>query len=269
MPVDGRTGGDDAVVVLGVALRFHQSLATARRAAHEIGSARGLAVERLRQRLTHHRHLMDAEVRVVLDGMPVQPAVSSQGKAPATPFVSGVGGGCRVARTQRPAQAIGIPAEIPTPAGSLEPPIPALRGQGDEHLHPTPRGGMSHGRSDTAGPVRGVELDRIDGRVRERDLGQVLVRDHRRAVREGRLGRRLADLGTSDGGWECEQDGEYPQAMSREPQDRRKGHCKRCELRSMGSSRLSLMKHSTAGSRGANWLYASRQAGRRADHGHG
>src|SRR6516164_4368476 len=126
MPVDGRTGGDDAVVVLRIALRFHQSLATARRAAHEIGIARAFAVERLRQRLTHHGHLMDAEVRVVLDGMPVQPTVSSQGKAPATPLVSGVGGGRRVARTQRPAQTIGIPARISTPAGSVEPPIPTL-----------------------------------------------------------------------------------------------------------------------------------------------
>ena len=41
------------------------------------------------------------------------------------------------------------------------------------------------------------------------------------------LGGDLADLGTSDGGRECDQDGEYPDAMSREPQDRRKGHCKR------------------------------------------
>src|SRR5262245_16089829 len=32
---------------------------------------------------------------------------------------------------------------------------------------------------------------------------------------------------------------------------------------------LSLMKHSTADNRGAHWLSASRQAGRRADHGDG
>jgi hypothetical protein len=86
---------------------------------------------------------------------------------------------------------------------------------------------MRHGRPDAAGPVCVVELDRINGHVRERDLGQALVRDHRRVVREGRLGRDLADLGTSDGGRECDQDGEYPDAMSREAQRRRKGHCKR------------------------------------------
>jgi len=86
---------------------------------------------------------------------------------------------------------------------------------------------MRHGRPDAAGPVCVVELDRINGRVQERDLGQALVRDHRRVVFEDRLGRGFGDLGTSGGGRECDQEDEYPDAMSREAQRRGKGHCER------------------------------------------
>ena len=130
MPVDGRTGGEDAVVVLRVALRLHQSLATARRAAHEIGIARGLAVERLRQRLAHHRHLVDAEVRIVLDGMPVQPAVGAQGEAPAAPFVAGVGGGCREAQNVT---------------------VRSSRWDSRPHIHPRRSPGTSHSNPSWAG----------------------------------------------------------------------------------------------------------------------
>src|SRR5262249_25405255 len=103
-----------------------------------------------------------------------------------------------------PLKPLGFPPTHPPPPVPRTRPVQPVRGRGGEHRDPAPGGGVRHGRRGGAGPVRGVELDRIDGRVRERDLGQVLVGDHRRAVRDGRPGRGLADLGTSDGGRESD-----------------------------------------------------------------
>ena len=85
VPVDRRRRRHDAVVILRIALRLHQPLASAGGAAVEVGILRRHAVHRLRQRLAGDGHLVNADVRVVADGLPVQPAVGVERKVAAPP----------------------------------------------------------------------------------------------------------------------------------------------------------------------------------------
>jgi hypothetical protein len=64
--------GDDAVVVAGIALRGHDALSPARRAAFVIGIVEWLDVEHVDEPFRFHGHVMQRAVREVDDllGMP-------------------------------------------------------------------------------------------------------------------------------------------------------------------------------------------------------
>ena len=63
------------VEVVGEALRFHESLPAAGRAADKVSIARGLAVEGFGERLAQHGHLVNAKIGVVHNALPVLAAV--------------------------------------------------------------------------------------------------------------------------------------------------------------------------------------------------
>src|SRR6266545_4679300 len=136
MPVDGRTGRNDAVIIVRVTLRFHQSLASTGRATHKIGIARSLAIERLCERLANDGHFMDAEVGIVHDGLPVQPPVRVERKAPASALVTGIGCARGVTLSHWSTQAPCTSAGKSTPAVSAKSSVPICRGQADENLDP-------------------------------------------------------------------------------------------------------------------------------------
>ena len=199
--------------------------------------------------------------------MPVQPAVGPRAssrsplrgrcrwrppRSPGVPAVQGTG----FPPTYRPRRSPGIARSSPSWAGRRTP------------SPDTPRG-MRHGRPDAAGPARGVEFDRIDGRVRSADLGQVLVRDHRLAVREGGPGRGLADLGTSDGRRECDEENRYPEMMPHEGQREKKDDAMRASRVAGIIWAESFMKHAPADPRGADGPRAPWRTGRRVDPGYG
>src|SRR5688572_16411560 len=91
MPVDRRTTGHDAVIIFGETLRLHQTLAPSRGAADEIGVSRRFAVEGLRERFAHNGHVVDAEIGIVPDQLPIEPAVLVESKFAAAAFVASVG----------------------------------------------------------------------------------------------------------------------------------------------------------------------------------
>ncbi len=64
-PVVGGRSGEDAIVILGITLGFHQRLAASVRASREIGPFQRLAVERLHDALGIHCHLVNAAIAVV------------------------------------------------------------------------------------------------------------------------------------------------------------------------------------------------------------
>ena len=97
-PIVGGRAGDDAVVIVGVALRFHQGLAAAVGAGAEIGPFGIVAVEGVQDGLGFHGGLVNGAIAEVGDlfGMVERP-----GRVGAAGVVAGVGGGGGVAWPRR------------------------------------------------------------------------------------------------------------------------------------------------------------------------
>src|SRR2546427_6782707 len=136
MPVDRRAGRNDPIIIIRVTLRFHQSLAPTRRATHEIGIARSLAIENLRERFAHHGHFMDAEIGIVLDRLPVKTPVRVERKAAAAALVTGVGCPRSVTLDDRSAQAACAASGKSATAVSSKSSVPIRRAQADEYCDP-------------------------------------------------------------------------------------------------------------------------------------
>ncbi len=119
VPVDRRRRRHDAVVVLRIALRLHEPLASAGRAPVEVGILRGHAVHRLRERLAGHGHLVNADVRDVADRLPVQAGRSHRARSVPLRLRARR----RLRRRQSPAPPVGSrpPAFPPT---NPPPPVP-------------------------------------------------------------------------------------------------------------------------------------------------
>ncbi len=125
-PVVGGRAGDDAVVVVGIALRFLQPLLAARRASVPVGISRVLVVERRDDGLGLERHLVHRAISEVSHflGMSKREA-AIQGTA----GVPGVGAGRGVAFLERfHKSGIGDGASPAPVADALEFSVPAMHG---------------------------------------------------------------------------------------------------------------------------------------------
>src|ERR1700735_4634238 len=93
-PVVCGSDGQDAVIVFGIALCFHQRLTPAIRAVRKIGMLRRVAVKSLDRRFAYYRHLVNGTVCEVdnLLGMPQRPS-----RVGALCCMAGVGGGRGIA----------------------------------------------------------------------------------------------------------------------------------------------------------------------------
>ena len=203
MPIDRRTSRDDPIIIIRVTLRFHQSLPPARRAADKIGIARRLAIERLRECLAHDVHLMDAEIGVVLDRLPVEPSVGVERKAAAAALVTGVRGACGVTLSHRPAQAAGASSGKSAPAVSAKPSVPIGGGQADENLDAITGRRMCDCGRNAARSVGRIERGGIDHGIGNRNFRQALARAYRRRVGVNRFWRSLRGSDKSDADREC------------------------------------------------------------------
>ena len=126
-PVDGRRGRQDPVVVVRVALRLGQALTPAGRAAVEVGVAGRPSVEGGGDRLADHGHVVDAQIRVVADELPVEAVVGVEGERTAPADVSGVGRAGGVALPDRCGQRLRAAAGVATAPDALEPAVPSGR----------------------------------------------------------------------------------------------------------------------------------------------
>ena len=168
----GERAGDDAVVVVGIALRLHQGHAAAGRAALEIRVLRAAIVERLHELLALQRHLVGGAVAEVDHLLRV-----ADGPRAALILVSGVGAGGRVAEAQRLRHLVRQPLNRsgePAVADPHELAVP-LPGRRQPHLH----------------------VDQRVGRRLQHDL-HAAVRGNRR-WRTCRGGRRRSRSATSRG----------------------------------------------------------------------
>jgi hypothetical protein len=160
-PVDGRRTRDDAVIVGRIALGFHQGLSATGRAAREIGTARGRAVEGLGQRLACLGHLMDADVRIVADQLPVEPAIGRQRETAAAAFMSGIGRACREALRGGLIDAVGAAAHEAAAARAEIAAVPARERNADPDRHAvTDRWMRGHGSDAADVAVDDRRLDR-------------------------------------------------------------------------------------------------------------
>ena len=89
-PIVGGRAGDDAVVILGVALGFHERLAAAVGAGAEVGALRALAVEGVQDGLGFHGRFVDGAIAEVGDLLGV---IERPGGIGAAGMVAGIGGG--------------------------------------------------------------------------------------------------------------------------------------------------------------------------------
>ena len=196
----------DAVVILGIALRFHQSFFATGRAAVEVGVLRRLAVERLDDGLALHRHLVNAARTVVDDLLQV---LHPRGRIP---LVAGVGAADGVALDELgPHVGVLDVAGEAVVAVALELAVPALERhpqleldlRRDRALHAAERRQLRRGdirragRRDAAGEgerARGHLHGRGDERVGQAQLHEVRAGHRtRRALIVGPRRRRNAN----------------------------------------------------------------------------
>jgi hypothetical protein len=195
-PVDRRRAGDDAVVVLGITLRLHERLSSARRATTEIRVRRGLAVQGLGQGFTGHAHLVDAEMAVVADELPIQATILAEREAAAAAGMTGVRGAGRVALHKRLIDAVGAAAREAAAACAEEAAIPRRRRNGDPDRHAVADGRMRRDRRDATDLA--VLSSRLDRRVGQGDVHEALAGADRAGLGSQRGGswrrRRAAEL---------------------------------------------------------------------------
>jgi hypothetical protein len=132
MPVDRRTTGHDAVVIFGETLRLHQTLASTGGPANEIGVARRFAVEGLRERFAHNRHVMDTEIGIVADRLPVEPAILVECEFATTPFMAGVRSAGRITLGGRTTQGAGMASQESAATIATKSSVPIRYGECDE-----------------------------------------------------------------------------------------------------------------------------------------
>src|SRR6185312_5030122 len=116
--------GDDAIVIVRKPLRLHETLTSASRAADKIRITRGPAIKGFRQRPAHNGHVVNAEIRVVDDALPVLPPVGVERETAAAALVPRVRRAGGKAARRRPAQAGFTPAEKSAAAVALESSVP-------------------------------------------------------------------------------------------------------------------------------------------------
>ena len=197
-PVDCGGGGHDAVVVTGIVLRFHQSLTPARRAPVEIGISRRDAVHRFGQRLAGHGHLVNPDMSVVPDELPVQPAVRIQREAPAPALVARIRRARGVAECHRPIHSVFVSTRETSASGSQKASVPVGGRNRDPYPHLVSGRCMSRDRRNPAyrGIVR-IDSHRLDRRIRYRNRRQALARPQRAHVGDRRVGRCRSGSGTA------------------------------------------------------------------------
>lgn len=207
MPIDSRTAGDDAVVIVGVTLRFHQALAPTGRAAHKVGVTRGLAVEDLRECLAHDGHVVNAEIGIVADGLPVEAALRVEGKAAAAAFMAGVRCARGVTLGDGSAQAAGAAAGKSTAAVAAKSSVPVGDWQPDENFDAVTGRRVGDGGGDATPTIRRIDDRGIDGRVWKGNFREVFAWADRlgvgvkwfwRSVRGARKGDRGEERGDDD-----------------------------------------------------------------------
>ena len=194
-PIDCGATGENAVIVFRIPLRLHQALAPAGGAADKIRVARRLAVKRRRERLADDGHLVDAEVGVVADLLPVEPTVGVESEGTAAALVTGVGRGGGKPLGDRTAKAIGAATVKAATAVAHETSVPVLQREGDPDGHAIGRGRMRHHGGDTYGALGLVDDDGREGGMRESDFPQIVRCTHRHDIRVERhrtLGERRA-----------------------------------------------------------------------------
>src|SRR5205085_3208103 len=173
------------------------------RAADEIGIARRLAVERFRQRLARDGHLVNAEIRVVDDGLPILPPTRVE-REPATPaLVPGVRRARAEAKPDWPAQTVRMPAEKPAAPSALKASVPIGEWQPDPNFHAVSRGRMRDDRRDAAHAIGSIDHRRFDRGVRQRQVRQTLARAGGRETRIERLKWSLSAPEQAETAGEC------------------------------------------------------------------
>ena len=134
---------------------------------------------------------MNAEVSIIADRLPVQPAVCVECKAATAALMTSVGCACGVTKAHGPAQAIAASSRKSPTAISAKSSIPICRRQTDEHFHSISGGRMRDRCRDATGSVGRIDGGGIDRGVRKRNLGQTLARTNGRGVCKQRLWRRI------------------------------------------------------------------------------
>ena len=175
LPVDRGTAGENAVVIFGKTLCFHQTLAAASGATNEIGIARFFAVKRFGERFADDGHFVNAEVGVVLNGVPIEAAIFIERKTPAAAFVAGVGCAGDVTLARRTDHARGITADITAAAVAAEASVPISEWKGDPNFDAIFGGRMSDRGGDAAKIVGWVQFCGIDDGVRDREVGETFA----------------------------------------------------------------------------------------------
>ena len=178
-PVVGRVAGDEAVEVLGIALRLHQTLLAALGAADVVGVLRRLAVIRARNRLAvHGRHVRAAMAEI---GDEVRPAEGPRGIERAGADVAGVGARSGItARKGQPHRAVADDAGRAAVADHLELAIPAFARHPHFELH-SGRGHADDAANRSRNRADGVRIHARRQHFRERD----------RRIRNAQLGFKV------------------------------------------------------------------------------
>src|SRR5262245_4752323 len=200
-PVDGRCTGYDAVVILWIPLGLHETLAPARGASIEIGISRRHSVHRFRKRLTCYSHLVNPNVTVVTNRLPVQPSVRAQSEAAAAALVPGI----RCTRSEALCYGLiharCVTAGKTATSGSEKPSIPV----GCRYADPNPhliscRGLASNCRHATDDRIVRIYGSGLDRRIRQRKGRQTLARPNRFGIGDERLWGHLRRSGSAAAG---------------------------------------------------------------------
>ena len=161
------TAGEDAVVVGRIALRFHQALPAAGRAADKIRIARGLAIERLGERLADDGHLMDAEVREVVDLLPIEPAIGVSAKLPLPPSWPPSVAAAGKALATGPRRVSALPVKKPPPPLPRKRPFQFFTGSATQTFTRSLAGGCVTIAVTRTAPSRAIDGHRFDRRCSE------------------------------------------------------------------------------------------------------
>jgi len=143
---------------------------------------------------------MDAEIGIIADQLPIEPAVLVEGEFAAAAFMAGVGGAGGVTLGDWTAQGAGMASQESAATIATKSPVPVRYGERDEDFDAIARGRMCDRGVNATPTVGGIERRGIDGGVGDRNLCQILARAHGLDIGIKGFGRSVSGPPNSDRG---------------------------------------------------------------------